>query len=382
MKTLYILPSFDSHSHEHYAHVVGFLEEVARKTPLSVVVERARGTPEIPSAEHVVALPPLRPAARMIWLAAVLAKLRLRGYKKVFVRISIPAGLVVGTVGRLLGMRSYYWNSGQGKNLAPPWRGGAAALFKRLRYEAALIPFYLTTRLVHRFVTGPASMGPYYSREYGVPSRKVVILANDINVAQFSASLTMCSQRDAKARYGLAEGNLVLLFVGRISPLKGGMHILPIAERVLPTFPEAHILVIGDIHLPTFQRDLDCHPLRDRIHAMGAMPNKDIAVAFRAADLFILPSNSEGFPRVILECMAAGLPFVGFDVGGVRELTPDEQQAYVAPPQDVGRFAELTAELLASPERRQLLGRANLEAVLWYDTPRVVDMFLERIVAS
>jgi glycosyltransferase involved in cell wall biosynthesis len=62
--------------------------------------------------------------------------------------------------------------------------------------------------------------------------------------------------------------------------------------------------------------------LRDRVRFVGAVDHEALPNWYRAADLFVLPSRSEGVPNVLLEAMTSGLPFVASDVGSIRDLLP------------------------------------------------------------
>ena len=382
-RVVYVLPAWDARSGEHYAHAIPFLEEVGRRVDLAVVVERASTPPPVTTAARVETLPAgWPPAARMLALAWRLVGLRRRGYARVFVRISLPAALVAGTVGRLLGMRSYYWNSGQGKNIAPPWGPGVATAWRRLRYEAGLVPFYLATRLVHRFVTGPECMRPYYARAYGIAERRTVVLYNDLDVDAFQRRLAGEDRGAARRAMGIPESALVVLFVGRVSPLKGGAYLLPLAEKILGKRDDALVVVVGEVHLADFDRQWREHPHRARVRLMGAMANTDVTRAYAAADVFVLPSNSEGFPRVLLECMAAGLPFAAFDAGGVRQIADPAHAPFIVPRGDVDALARAVVELLDDPGRRLELGRRGRSRVRRYATAEVAAMFVARIVCD
>jgi glycosyltransferase involved in cell wall biosynthesis len=165
-----------------------------------------------------------------------------------------------------------------------------------------------------------------------------------------------------------------------VSPLKGGPHLLPIVERVARKRDDARFVVVGEVHIPGWRDALARHPCRDRVHLVGALPNAEVARLYAAADVFMLPSNSEGFPRVLLECMAAGLAFVAFDVGGVREIADDEHGRFIVPRGDVDAFAERVLELLDDPELRARLGEIGVKRVERFATPRVARLFVERIV--
>jgi glycosyltransferase involved in cell wall biosynthesis len=98
---------------------------------------------------------------------------------------------------------------------------------------------------------------------------------------------------------------------------------------------------------------------------------------YRIADVFIHPTYNEGFPRVILEAMAAGLPIVTTDAGGTAELLGPRQQQFVVKRADRVAFAGKLAELLASPELWPVLGTENLKAVERFSTENVARMYEE-----
>ena len=87
----------------------------------------------------------------------------------------------------------------------------------------------------------------------------------------------------------------------------------------------------------------------------------DVAGLLAASDIGVLSSQSESAPNALLESMAAGLPVVGTDVPGIREILPSEQSASLAPPRDVEALAAALVQLIADPATRDRLGRSNAE---------------------
>lgn len=113
---------------------------------------------------------------------------------------------------------------------------------------------------------------------------------------------------------------------------------------------------------------------------------RDVPRRLAAAQVFLLISKWEGFPRSILEAMRAGLPVVASDVGGVRESVLDGTTGFVIPRGDTARLRECLRRLIASPELRAGMGaagRARYEEMFTFDrlverTTKVYESVLER----
>ncbi|HLC33606.1 MAG TPA: glycosyltransferase family 4 protein, partial [Anaerolineales bacterium] len=107
------------------------------------------------------------------------------------------------------------------------------------------------------------------------------------------------------------------------------------------------------------------------------VPNRDAPAYFHAADLYLMPSLEEGFPRVLLEAMASACPFVAFDIGGVSDILTREQAAELVRAGAVDEFTRRCVDLMKNHNLRQLLAAAGLERVQAFDEERVAEMFVE-----
>ena len=138
-------------------------------------------------------------------------------------------------------------------------------------------------------------------------------------------------------------------------------------------------------------------PLREDVTAAvhGAGLEDDVVLAgerrglgalLAGADVFVLASRSEGLPISVLEAMAAGLPVVASDVGGVAEAVVDGKTGLLVPPGDSGALAEALHALLGDPASRRTMGAAGrARARAHFDLPRFRDdhvALYERVLAA
>jgi glycosyltransferase involved in cell wall biosynthesis len=114
----------------------------------------------------------------------------------------------------------------------------------------------------------------------------------------------------ARARYGLALDAAYVLYVGAIMPAKGVADLLAAMELVWQRLPALHLALAGPLTSEgdaLFAGGFQARVARDRrLHYLGAVPHEDIGLLLQGADIFILPSRSEGLPRSCLEAIALG----------------------------------------------------------------------------
>ena len=118
-------------------------------------------------------------------------------------------------------------------------------------------------------------------------------------------------------------------------------------------------IVGGGRHLHELERMASSLDLRDCVRFHGAVPSgQPIRDLLDDADLFVLPSHTEGLPRAMIEAMAWGLPCIGTDVGGIPELLP---KADMVPPGDISALAAKVREIAADPDRMRRMAIRNQE---------------------
>ncbi|HEY3933841.1 MAG TPA: glycosyltransferase [Gemmatimonadales bacterium] len=140
----------------------------------------------------------------------------------------------------------------------------------------------------------------------------------------------------ARNALGLPADRPIALWVGRMVPVKG-LDLLVEAWRTVTQHPARPLLcLVGD---GAERRNLERRSAEygDSIWFVGNVRHDQLADWYRAADVVVLPSRSEGIPNVLLEGLACGTPFIASDVGGVRSLASDP--SVVVPPGDTAALA-------------------------------------------
>ncbi len=227
-----------------------------------------------------------------------------------------------------------------------------------------------------------------FLREIGVRTR-IETIPNGVDLGRFHPSVSAADERERAAHreaLGIAADGLVIATVGSVIPRKGHEVLLEAWLGLAKRFPTAHLLVVGpradqhDPKLQTFRRRLEdlvaASGASDRIHFVGMARN--VEAYLRAADVFVLASQREGFPNSMLEAMATGLPgvvtpFIGFSR---RIGRPDEHYLLVEPKADALEAA--VARLL---ERRSLREALGVAARRWIADTLDVERSLDRYAA-
>ncbi len=167
--------------------------------------------------------------------------------------------------------------------------------------------------------------------------------------------------------------------IARLVPTKGLLYLIEAFQKVKVRMPSAHLVLLGDgpckAELEQQASDMSC---RDSIHFLGHRDN--IEHLLRGINVFVLSSVAEGMPLAILEAMAAGIPCIATEVGGIPDIICDSDIGYMIPPKDSNALAEVMIELAKMPDekRQKLIDNARQKVYSSY-SHKVVIRKLENI---
>jgi D-inositol-3-phosphate glycosyltransferase len=201
---------------------------------------------------------------------------------------------------------------------------------------------------------------------YGALEERIEIVPPGVDHERFSPG-PAGSRVASRRTLGLSDGPL-LLFVGRIQPLKG----LRLAISCLAELddPRATLVVVGGPSGPDGPGELArlheqarTSGVADRVRFVAPQPHDRLSEYYRAADVCLVPSRTESFGLVALEAAACGTPVVAANVGGLRSLVDDGLTGYLVDGRVPADYAEPVARLLADPELAAEMGaRAEMRS--------------------
>jgi D-inositol-3-phosphate glycosyltransferase len=197
------------------------------------------------------------------------------------------------------------------------------------------------------------------------------------------------SQRLARQQLGLPEDGIVLVFAGRVQPLKAPDVVLRAAARMIADDPAlARRLTIAFVGGPsgTGRADPDgLVELAGRLGLAGLVrleppcPQPELADWYRAASLVMVPSYSESFGLVALEAQACGTPVVAAAVGGLRTAVRDGVSGILVDSRDPASYARAVQDLIATPQALARLSagaREHASRFSWSVTAdRLLDLY-------
>ncbi len=193
-------------------------------------------------------------------------------------------------------------------------------------------------------------------RFYGADPSRIEIVPPGVDHAFFAPG----NRRGARSALGVDPEGPLLVFVGRIQPLKG----LDVAIEALAHLPAARLVVVGG---PSGSEGADheryCHDLvarlglRDRVIFRPPQPHHLLSSYYRAADVCLVPSRSESFGLVALEAAACGTPVVAAAVGGLLTLVEDGRSGLLVDSRDPLDYAAAVHSILADEALAVEMGR-------------------------
>lgn len=178
-------------------------------------------------------------------------------------------------------------------------------------------------------------------------------IPNGVDVDRFTPG----AAEELRAKWGLAPGEIAVLTARRLVP-KNGVHTVALAAALLGETNCRFIFVGDGPERGRIESTLKDAGLADRAHFAGSIPNEDMPLVYRAADICLLPSLMEATSIAGLEAMACARPLIGSRVGGIPALISDGETGILVPPGEPRPLADAIRRLASDRALRERMGRA------------------------
>lgn len=222
---------------------------------------------------------------------------------------------------------------------------------------------------------------------YQADLRKVIILPPGVDTARFYP----IPADEAKAVIGIPPTDRMILFVGRIEPLKGIdtlLHAMSCLYNDGVQCQHPHYLAIigGDPSVSPQEMNAEMARLQalttelnigNVVLFLGKRSQDLLPYYYSAAEVLVMPSHYESFGMVALEAMACGTPVIASQVGGLAFLVQDGKTGFVIPDDDPGQLCQRLAQILRQPDLRQTLSQQSAAHAQKYAWPLIAEQMVQ-----
>lgn len=222
---------------------------------------------------------------------------------------------------------------------------------------------YLLDTASPRFEANSKNGACHYARWLNIAPEQITYTPNGIDPADYVTPCAM-SPLETRKELGIPAGAPIILTLARFAPNKAPGTMLDIFAQIHAARPDARYIIAGmrmteNDEMGAMVRE---RGLGDAVHLLGA--RNDVASLLGCADVFLLSSRFEGFPNAIMEAMAAGVPVVSSNVGGVPDLVRHGRDGFLHGPEDTEGLAQSVLRLLSDGPMRKCFGASGRQRIL------------------
>ncbi len=220
-------------------------------------------------------------------------------------------------------------------------------------------------RMTDLYIANSRLIADYTIEAEHVPADRMHVIYNGLDLSRFE-EITPDMRRATRAKYSIAEDQVLIGIVANIRPIKNHTLFVEAAAVIHERYPQSRFVMVGDgSSRPDIDRQIAAHNLDDVIIRTGQL--RDTMPLLAAMDIGVLCSRGESLSNAIIEYMAARLPAVVSEVGGNREAVGG-QFGLVFPDNDRDAMVAALEKLILEPDLRRELGQKAAEfAARTYD---------------
>lgn len=198
-----------------------------------------------------------------------------------------------------------------------------------------------------------------WGRAQGFSGKLAEVIPNGVDIARFSVALGKDERARVRSEYGIPRGAFVVMTASRLVT-KNGIDLMIRALAELPV--HAVLLIAGTGELEEeLKRLVHELGLRNRVFFAGHVAHDRLPKLLAASDVFCRPSRSEGMGNAFVEAMAAGIPVIGTNVGGIPDVIEDGKNGLLIAPESVKAVAKALRRCMDSSALRETLVRGGFD---------------------
>lgn len=218
----------------------------------------------------------------------------------------------------------------------------------------------------------------------GIPEDRIAVIPNGVDFQLYQP----LDKSEARSELNLAADKILVLCVASLIPGKGQRYLIEALPEIQKRVGGIECIFIGEgedraeLESLTGQLGLNRH-----VTFAGIQPTDRMPKWFSAADIFVLPSLSEGSPNALLEAMACGLPAVATTVGNIPGIIRNEVDGLLVPPHSCKDLARQILSLIEDPSLAKRLGKEARKTVRaryrnWNDQAESLKQVYERAISA
>jgi glycosyltransferase involved in cell wall biosynthesis len=196
-----------------------------------------------------------------------------------------------------------------------------------------------------RFIVLSKAFGKILHQEYQIPWSKIHIIPGGVNINWFQPNL---SPQEACQKLGWPENRRILFTSRRLVHRVGVDKLLQVIAEIRPKIPDVWLAIAGRGHMQTaLEQQVQELGLDNHVKFLGFLPDEQLPIAYQAAELTIMPSQSfEGFGLAIVESLACGTPVLCTPVGGMPEILQPFSPDLITATTEISAIAEKLQQVL------------------------------------
>ena len=232
----------------------------------------------------------------------------------------------------------------------------------------------LTWRLATIWTANAEAVALVLGRREGVDRRRIAVIPTAVDTDRFSPRP---ADPEVRSHLGASPQDTLLISVGRLDKLKGHSTLIEAFTVLAERRANVRLALIGEgAERAALAAQVAASRLDERVRFVGGVA--DVVPYLRAADLFVLASNTEGMPGAVLEAMAVALPVVATAVGGTPEVVVHGETGILVPPRDPAALAAAIDRILDHPDEARRMGaRARLRVAERFSIPSALGLTRE-----